>query len=91
MKFQIGQLVATRRINDDMAKDKVFANEITMCLTRFKNCDWGDTSDNDKMLNDDAAASGDRILAAYETTKGRIWILTEQGGMVTTVLYPDEY
>lgn len=88
--FELGQTVATRRIKADM-QDPIFEREIMMCLNRYENCDWGDTSEDDKPLNDEAVETGDRILAAYETTKGRIWIITEQDRTVTTVLYPDEY
>lgn len=91
MKFKLGQVVVTRQINNDIAENKLFAMEVQMCLTRYAKCDWGDTSEGDKPLNDEAVENGDRILAAYETSRGRIWILTEWDRSATTILYPDEY
>lgn len=91
MKFKLGQVVTTRTINNDMAEDSTFAKEVTESLKRYVNCDWGDTHEDDKPINDDAVKHGDRILAAYKTSKGKIWIITEWDRSATTVLYPDEY
>jgi hypothetical protein len=32
-----------------------------------------------------------RVLSSYETTAGRIWIITESDRSVTTILLPEEY
>jgi len=34
---------------------------------------------------------GERILAAYETCKGRIWLITDAYRSSTTILFPSEY
>jgi len=91
MTFQLGQVVVTRTINNDIADNNKFAREVHESLSRYINCDWGDTHKDDKPLNDEAVASGERILAAYETSKGKIWIITEWDRSATTILYPDEY
>lgn len=91
MKFKLGQVVVTRTINNDIANDSKFAKEVTDSLKRYANCDWGDTHEDDKPLNDEAVEHGDRILAAYKTSKGKIWIITEWDRSATTILYPDEY
>jgi hypothetical protein len=39
--------------------------------------DWGDLDEHDKAENDFSAANGYRILSAYNTPKGRLWIITE--------------
>ena len=44
-----------------------------------------------KAENDRALESGDRILSAYETSHGKIWIITEWDRSVTTILFPSEY
>ncbi len=91
MKFLTGTLVATRGIHFDMIESPKFRQEIDQCLTKYLNCDWGDTHEADKPLNDEAVKNGERILAAYETSKGKIWIITEWNRSATTILYPDEY
>ena len=91
MKFQIGMTYMTRGINATVAEDKVFTQEVMMCLQRHSQCDWGDVSEADKQCNDEAIQMGDRILSAYETTQGRIWIITEADRSATTILFPDEY
>jgi hypothetical protein len=45
----------------------------------------------DKELNDLAVKTGERILEAYETSKGKIWIITEWDRSATTILFPNEY
>ena len=60
--------------------------------------DWGDLSDEDKRLNDEALHDGSRILSAYilPTTEMKIWIITEAADdagkrTATTALLPEEY
>ena len=62
-------------------------------LARHLRGDWGDLSEDDRKMNDEALASGeDRILSAYTLTTGaKIWIITEWDRSVTTALLPDEY
>lgn len=60
-------------------------------LVRHARTDWGDLGDEDKAANNLALCDGSRILSAYETPKGRIWIITEADRSATTILLPDEY
>ena len=59
--------------------------------------DWGDLSDDDKRLNDEALHDGSRILSAYILpTDVKIWIITETADdkgerAATTALLPSEY
>ena len=60
--------------------------------------DWGDLSEKDKRLNDEALHDGSRILSAYilPTTDVKIWIITEAADekrerAATTALLPEEY
>lgn len=93
-KFELGELVATRSIADKIAADADFKAFIENSFKRYISCDWGDTYDEDKELNDNAVQDGNsRILASYinPATKEKIWIITEWDHSVTTVLYPSEY
>jgi len=61
-------------------------------LSRHVTGDWGDLGDEDKAANDDALATGARILSAYTlSTDERLWIITEADRASTTLLLPLEY
>ncbi len=57
---------------------------------------WGELDDEDKRSNDDAVASGARILSAYDIEGERVWVITESvDGLgrrhTTTLLRPEEF
>lgn len=76
------------RIINDVCWDCVFDS-----LERYKNCDWGDLDEEDKMMNGEALKCGDRLLAAYKNAEKdwKIWIITEADRKTTTILFPEEY
>lgn len=95
--FNMGQIVVTRSINSYMAKERKFALEITIALHRYSMKDWGDMDAEDKQTNEDALNYPDDlyIMGAYNTSKGRIWIITNRisetaGDNATTVCFPEE-
>ena len=94
-QFELGTLVITRGVHDEMTRDSQFAEFVLTCVARHEACDWGDLCDSDKNRNDEAARTGDdRIFSAYEPADHpgwRIWIITEWDRSATTVLFPDEY
>jgi len=65
--------------------------EITALLARHNSGDWGNLSEEDRAFNESALISGEKILSAYSTLKGKVWIITEHDRSVTTVLLPNEY
>lgn len=91
--FELGMLVATTRIADRIREDKEFNHFVFDSLERYKNCDWGDLDEEDKMMNDEALKCGDRLLAAYKNSEKdwKIWIITEADRKTTTILFPEEY
>lgn len=59
--------------------------------------DWGNLDDEDKQTNEDALKYPDDLclLAAYETCKGKMWIITNRisenvRDNATTVCFPSE-
>jgi hypothetical protein len=93
-KFQLGQLLATPgalKALEESGQSPAFF------LERHAAGDWGQLSESDKRLNDQALVDGSRILSAYKTLKGvKIWIITEAVGedgrrTATTTLRADEY
>lgn len=91
MRFNLGQVVMTRGIASEIKEDSNYKSEIIKCLNRHHRCDWGDVSEEDALMNNTAVEIGEQILSAYQTSKDRIWIITEHDRSVTTVLFPSEY
>jgi hypothetical protein len=92
MKFNLGQVVMTRGIADTMESNEVFRTEVDKAFEKYTNCDWGDTCEDDATMNTEAVKTGDdRILAVYQTSEGKIWIITEWDRSYTTILFPSEY
>jgi len=85
--FPLGQIVATSN-----ALKLLSMEEIRGALTLHGIRDWGNVSEADKGLNDDAVLNGGRILSAYDTEDGvTFWIITEADRSATTILLPSDY
>lgn len=95
IKFELGQLVATRGVADLAMENKEFYAFVEDSIKRYASGDWGETAKEDKTMNDEAVSSGeDRIHASYTSpthSNWKIWIITERSRSVTTVLFPNEY
>lgn len=87
-KVSSGAIVWTPRINDLIADGEL--NPL-IYLHRHLNGDWGDLSDEDKAENEYSVDKDLRLLSAYETPAGKIWIITEADRSATTILLPEEY
>ena len=92
MKFNPGQMVMTRAVNDLIAENEEFAKHVSLSLRRHLAGDWGELCDEDRVMNESALLEGERLFSAY-TKDGvpPIWIITECDRSVTTILFPDEY
>ena len=95
--FNLGQVVCTATINSVMTENKQFAREVMSAMERYCNKDWGDLCKEDKQINEDALEYPEDlyILAAYQTSKGKIYIITNRisemaGDNATTVCFPEE-
>jgi hypothetical protein len=92
--FSIGKLLATPAALEALEEADV---DIIDLIERHIAKDWGDLSDADKRLNDEAVHEGSRILSAYILpTDVKIWIITEAADdkgerAATTALLPSEY
>lgn len=92
--FNLGEVFVTSGINAKMDKSETFSRDVVLSLHQFESGDWGDTSEEDALLNDRSVKEGTGdIMGAYETTEGRIWIKTDRlpDKTITTVLFPQEY
>jgi len=87
--FELGQIVATPGA---LAAIKKAGQQPGEFLTRHINRDWGDLDEEDRKENEYSLERGFRLLSAYKTNAGdRLWIITEAGRSVTTLLLPEEY
>lgn len=95
--FNMGKVVVTHGVNETMKENSRFAAEVNLSLQRYAVKDWGNLDDEDKQTNEEALKYPDDLylLAAYETCKGKIWIITNRisenaGDNATTVCFPSE-
>ena len=95
--FNIGKIMVTRGIYEAIKESDRFAAEVNLSLQRYAVKDWGNLSDDDKQANEESLKYPDDLylLAAYETCKGKIWIITNRisenaGDNATTVCFPSE-
>lgn len=86
--FELGNILFTRGINEEVRRDNDFAAFVTESFKRYVKCDWGDLCKEDKTLNDSAVKNNDdRIVARYND----IYIITEYDRSATTILFTHEY
>ena len=90
-KFEIGNLVMTRTVAVDCSENEIFSKEVFESLERYCSCDWGEMCEEDIETNNEALVNGERLLGAYETSQGKIYIITEWDRSCTTILFTEEY
>ena len=88
IRVPLGHVVATPGALDIV---RAHGLDVVGLLNRHRSGDWGAVSEHDAQANDHAVEGGTRILSAYETVGGRLWIITEADRSATTVLLPTEY
>ena len=88
-RFRLGRCYLTRGAQFALQQAGQTPSEF---FRRHECCDWGEVALDDWKLNDEAITHGDRVLSAYTTRKGeRLWVITEAGYQITTMLLPEEY
>ena len=87
-RVPLGRVVATPGALDFVGRHGV---DLLGLLLRHETGDWGDVCADDARANDRTLDAGARVLSAYETPGGRVWIITEADRSATTVLLPSEY
>jgi hypothetical protein len=89
--FSPGQVAMTAGVASDSYESPQFAAEIILCLNRHLKCDWGDLDAQDKAENELSLEQGFRLLSAYQTCKGKIFLITEADRSSTCILFTHEY
>jgi hypothetical protein len=86
-RFELGSVYATANAVATFAAETLLA-----CLNRHAAGDWGDLDPEDREANEDAVASGGRILSSYAIPgQGKLWAITEHDRSATTLLLPEDY
>ena len=91
VKFQLGNLYQTRGIAAAIEAQPAFYIEVIEAYQKYIAGNYGDLCEEDIAANEEAIATGGRILAAYTTSQGRIYIITEADRSATTILFCNEY
>lgn len=91
--MEFGEMVMTNTVYQATLESAEFDFFVYDSLRRYMQQDWGDTCDEDSLMNDHAVKTGeDRIVALYKNeAHGNIFIITEWDRSYTTVLFCDEY
>lgn len=91
-KFSLGEVFLTSGVVSFMKEHDIPYSEITNLLNRHANGDWGNLSENDKEMNEQALRSGnDRILSKYKLLFEDVYVITESDRSYTTIMFPSEY
>lgn len=87
--FSTGQIVATPGALGLLEQHGILP---IILIERHIRGDWGIVSFEDAAANNDAVKYGNRILSSYPVGDcDRVWIITEWGRSVSTLLMPSEY
>jgi len=92
MKFAVGRILQTKAVYETGKENATFYRQVMESLAKYMQCDWGDSGIDDSARNDRAVKKkDDRIVASYETTEGKLFIITEWDRSYTTVMFAEEY
>lgn len=87
--FNLGQIVATPAALALLEEHQISPLNL---LARHVSGDWGELPAEDAALNDMAVKTDGRLLSSYLIAPNtKIWVITEWGRSVTTVLTPTDY
>lgn len=86
------RVVVTAAVFDRMESCPSFKFHVSRSLARHMRGDWGELDDDDKTRNDSTFAELLGATSAYEHPEHpKLYIITDPGHAVVTVLFPDEY
>jgi hypothetical protein len=82
----------SRPLWEETEENEVFKAFVYNSLERHYNHDWGDVDEDDKMENELALETKNRLLSVYRYSEDvKIWIITDPEWETTTVLFPEDY
>ena len=84
--FAPGRLLMTAGVANVIPK-----THMLNAVRRHLSCDWGDVSDRDKAMNDQALKHGGRLVSAYRSNGRKFLIITEEDRSATTIMLAEDY
>jgi hypothetical protein len=86
--FTLGQIVCT-----PAAEAYCLENNVPMStlIKRHSSCDWGDISEDDKATNNESLKHQGMLMSSYNIGPAKVWVITDPGWSVTTILLPEDY
>lgn len=72
--FELGRVLTTNNIKKMMDSDVLFRVGVQQALADHINGDWGDLSDDDRKMNDEAFKEDRQVLLSYNIETERIFI-----------------
>jgi hypothetical protein len=84
--FPNAQVVVTARLDATLALPMIGA-----CLVRHNAGDWGEACRSERATNDANLKSGDQIFSIYSVAGVKVWVITDPGHLVTTLMTPEDY
>lgn len=91
VKFNVGKVYKTNGIDQALKEDEYYLYEIISIFIKFISGNWGNLEVEDKEANDLALINNERLLGAYLTSKGKVYITTERDRSYTTIMFAKEY
>lgn len=89
-KFKTGNMYMTTGIGNAIKSNLDYVDELVRCFEMYLTGNWGDLDDYLKQANNEALIMGRRLLGAYETTKGKVYIITDGSRKQTIVIFATE-
>lgn len=87
-KFTLGQIVMTQGAAQLMHDKGIYPTDL---IQRHASGDWGNLCEEDKAVNEASIKTGGMIMSQYGEGEDRLWLITDSGHAVTTLLLPSEY
>ncbi|MDU8924302.1 hypothetical protein RYD26_05165 [Pasteurellaceae bacterium LIM206] len=84
--LQLGKVIATNAVSDLLS-----ASTIHRLIEKQLNYDWGEVSQYDWLLNDDAARQHGNVVAMHHVEGEKVFMVTEPSNHLTTILFGYEY
>lgn len=75
-------------------KTKKFADTVFKIIARHFMGDWGDVDEHDRQVNDTNKDSEGRVMSVFTDILPEsrpLWVITDAGHNVTTILLPEDY
>ena len=92
-RLNLGRVVQTRGVSSKSRENRVFGKEVQDAFRKYQRGDWGDTERDSVKRNNAVLKDGaeDQVFAVYNTSEGKMYIITEWDGSATTMLFSHEY